>query len=264
MLTHEEAPESMPVPPGLEEENAHAKITIDGACHGFRRASRSLPSAARFSVSLTVADPADGERKFALAEGGTVNMPWPGKSTFWAGRSVQASTSSIPGWSTAQPKGCDLTASRVDRRERSWPDNNSAEPRRQSAVAADPAADRRRVGSASPPTPPARHTSGRAGRSSARRGSRAPRAASRRCGCSAPCSRPACRPTGTVRRSPRARPICARDRTPEERPDLTAGACENAHLGLHGRRRRQQCRRDQRSLDDRHRISGSLVFDNLN
>jgi len=36
-----------------------------------------------FSVSLTIADPADGERKFkALTEGGTVNMPF--SKTFWA------------------------------------------------------------------------------------------------------------------------------------------------------------------------------------
>jgi PhnB protein len=36
-----------------------------------------------FAVSLTVADAAEGERKFkALAEGGTVNMPF--SKTFWA------------------------------------------------------------------------------------------------------------------------------------------------------------------------------------
>ena len=36
-----------------------------------------------FAVSVTVADPAEGERKFnALAEGGTVTMPF--SKTFWA------------------------------------------------------------------------------------------------------------------------------------------------------------------------------------
>ena len=36
-----------------------------------------------FSVSLTIQDPAEGERRFkALAEGGTVNMPF--SKTFWA------------------------------------------------------------------------------------------------------------------------------------------------------------------------------------
>jgi PhnB protein len=84
MLTHEEAPESMPIPPDWKKKIMHAKISIDGEVI---MASDAPPGHFHqpqgFSVSLTVADHADGERKFkALAEGGTVNMPY--SKTFWA------------------------------------------------------------------------------------------------------------------------------------------------------------------------------------
>ncbi len=84
MLTHEGAPESMPVPPEWKKKIMHAKMSIDGEV---LMASDAPPGHFHqpqgFSVSLTVEDPGDGERKFkALAEGGTVNMPF--SKTFWA------------------------------------------------------------------------------------------------------------------------------------------------------------------------------------
>jgi PhnB protein len=84
MLTHEGAPESMPVPPGWEKKIMHAKMSIDDEV---LMASDAPPGHFHqpqgFSVSLTVEDAAEGERRFkALAEGGTVNMPF--SKTFWA------------------------------------------------------------------------------------------------------------------------------------------------------------------------------------
>ena len=84
MLTHEGAPESMPVPPEWKKKIMHAKMSIDGEV---LMASDAPPGHFHqpqgFSVSLTVEDPSDGERKFkALAEGGAVNMPF--SKTFWA------------------------------------------------------------------------------------------------------------------------------------------------------------------------------------
>jgi PhnB protein len=84
MMTHDEAPESMPVPPEWKKKIMHAKMTIDGET---LMASDAPPGHFQapqgFSVSLTVDDPAEGERRFkALSEGGTVNMPF--AKTFWA------------------------------------------------------------------------------------------------------------------------------------------------------------------------------------
>lgn len=84
MLTHEQAPAGMPIAAGWEKKIMHARITIDGEVI---MASDSPPEYFHkpqgFSVSLTVEDVTDAERKFkALAEGGTVTMAF-GKQ-FWA------------------------------------------------------------------------------------------------------------------------------------------------------------------------------------
>jgi uncharacterized integral membrane protein (TIGR00701 family) len=68
----------------LQQPWMHAKLTIDGE---IIMASDAPPGQYHqpqgYSVSLTVEDVADGERKFkALAEGGSVNMPY--SKTFWA------------------------------------------------------------------------------------------------------------------------------------------------------------------------------------
>ena len=76
MLTHEGAPESMPVPPEWKKKIMHGRVSIDGEVI---MASDSPPGHFRqpqgFSVTLTVDDPTEAEKKFkALSEGGTVNM----------------------------------------------------------------------------------------------------------------------------------------------------------------------------------------------
>jgi PhnB protein len=86
MLRNDEAPEPMPGLPGREKKIMHARISIDGEV---LMASDAPPDHFNkpqgFAVSLTVDDPAEGERKFkALSEGGTVNMPF-GKTFFSKG-----------------------------------------------------------------------------------------------------------------------------------------------------------------------------------
>jgi PhnB protein len=84
MMTHEAAPESMPTPPEWKKKIMHGRISVDGQVI---MASDSPPGHFHqpqgFSISLTVADPVDGEGKFkALAEGGNINMPF--SKTFFA------------------------------------------------------------------------------------------------------------------------------------------------------------------------------------
>ena len=84
LLRNEDAPEGVPYSPERKKKIMHARMSIDGEV---LMASDAPPGHFHqpqgFSVSLTVEYPSDGERKFkALAEGGTVNMPF-GK-TFWA------------------------------------------------------------------------------------------------------------------------------------------------------------------------------------
>ncbi len=86
MLRNEEAPESVPSPPDRKKKIMHGRISIDG---GVLMASDAPPEYFHkpqgFSVSLTVTDPADAERKFkALSEGGSVTMPF-GKTFFSKG-----------------------------------------------------------------------------------------------------------------------------------------------------------------------------------
>ena len=204
----------------------HARMSIGGQ---ILMASDSPPGHFHkpqgFSVSLTVSDPAEAEKKFkALCEGGSRQHAV--RQDFLLERvSAWASTSSaFPGWSTARSKACELEQSSARRvlparpvHRRELAPAQQQQPRGQSAAAADPDPHRRRIGLQHELRRlPARHRSGRAGRSSARRGSRGPRAASRRCARSAPCSAPACRPTGRARRSPRARRTGAPPRTDRE------------------------------------------------
>ena len=206
-----------------------------------------------FSVSLQVEDPAEAERRFkALAEGGSVRHAvrqdvllqgfWhvhrqvrhsldgelpEGDSDACCSGSRSVAKRSVPtmllqdgGHGARAPLPTlrvlrSLPAPRIDRRE--FAPAQQQQPRRQSAAAADPVSHRRGIGVLHLASRlPARHTSARGGRSSARREIRAPRAASRRCARSAPSSAPACRPTGTARRSPRVRRI-ARTRSNSSR-----------------------------------------------
>jgi len=86
MHRYEGGPPEMPISPEHKNKVMHARVTIDGevlmasdAIHGQFQPPQG------FSVSLQVEDPADAERRFkALAEGGTVNMPF-GKTFFSKG-----------------------------------------------------------------------------------------------------------------------------------------------------------------------------------
>ncbi len=84
MLRNSEAPPEMPSPPERKDKIMHGRISIGGQV---LMASDAPPEHFRqpqgFSISLTVNDPAEAERKFkALCEGGSINMPW--SRTFFA------------------------------------------------------------------------------------------------------------------------------------------------------------------------------------
>ena len=97
LLRNEEAPEEMPAPPERKKQIMHARISIDGEV---LMASDAPPEHFHkpqgFSVSLTVGEPAEAERKFkALSEGGSVNMPF-GKTFFSKGFGMCVDQFGIP------------------------------------------------------------------------------------------------------------------------------------------------------------------------
>jgi len=84
MMRADEGPADMKPGPGREKLIMHARMSGGGAV---LMASDSPPEHLAkpqgFSVSLTIKDVAEAERKFnALAEGGKVEMPF--SKTFWA------------------------------------------------------------------------------------------------------------------------------------------------------------------------------------
>jgi PhnB protein len=83
-MTYAQAPDDMPMPPGMDGKIMHAAMNIDGEV---LMASDSPPERYEkpqgFAVSLQFTDATDGETKFkALSEGGTVHMPF--GVTFWS------------------------------------------------------------------------------------------------------------------------------------------------------------------------------------
>ncbi|MCP3385708.1 MULTISPECIES: VOC family protein [unclassified Bradyrhizobium] len=85
MMRASEGPADMQPSPGREKMIMHARMSLPGG--NVLMASDAPPDHYHkpqgFAVSITVADPAEGERKFnALADGGTVTMPF--AKTFWA------------------------------------------------------------------------------------------------------------------------------------------------------------------------------------
>ena len=97
MLRNEEAPESMPSPPDRKKKIMHGRISIDGEV---LMASDAPPEHFHkpqgFSVSLTLGNPAEAERKFkALSEDGSVNMPF-GKTFFSRGFGMCVDQFGIP------------------------------------------------------------------------------------------------------------------------------------------------------------------------
>jgi PhnB protein len=103
LLRVEEAPAEMPSSPGRKKKIMHGRISIDGQV---LMASDSPPEHFHkpqgFSVSLTIKDPAEAERKFkALAEGGSMNMPF-GKTFFSKGFGMCVDQFGIP-WMVNSP-----------------------------------------------------------------------------------------------------------------------------------------------------------------
>jgi PhnB protein len=97
MMTHEAAPEGMPIPPQWKTKIMHGRLSIDGA---IIMASDAPPGNFRppqgFSVSLLVENPGEAERRFAaLSEGGTVTMPF-GKTFFARGFGMCVDQFGIP------------------------------------------------------------------------------------------------------------------------------------------------------------------------
>jgi PhnB protein len=85
MLRASEAPPDMPAAPGREKTIMHARMSLPGG--SILMASDAPPEQFHkpqgFSMSLTITDVAEAERKFnALADGGTVTMHF--SRTFWA------------------------------------------------------------------------------------------------------------------------------------------------------------------------------------
>jgi PhnB protein len=106
LLRNEEAPESMPSPPERKMKIMHARISIGGAV---LMASDAPPDRFNkpqgFTVSLTVGDPAEAERKFgALSEGGSINMPF-GKTFFSRGFGMCLDQFGIPWMVNCPPEG---------------------------------------------------------------------------------------------------------------------------------------------------------------
>jgi PhnB protein len=101
LMRFKDSPEPPPpgvVPPGSDDKIMHVSLRVgdsivmasDGRCEG-------APSFQGFSLSLTVANEAEADRKFAaLAEGGQVKMPL-GK-TFWSPRFGMLSDRFGVGW----------------------------------------------------------------------------------------------------------------------------------------------------------------------
>jgi len=103
MLRNEDAPPEMPFPPERKHKIMHARMTIgDQVLMASDAPPDHFHKPQGFSVSLTVKDPAEAERKFtALAEGGSVNMPF-GKTFFSKGFGMCSDQFGIP-WMVNSP-----------------------------------------------------------------------------------------------------------------------------------------------------------------
>jgi len=97
MLRNEDAPESMPYLPERKKKIMHARMSIDGqVLMASDAAPEHFHKPQGFSVSLTINDPADAERKFkALSEGGSAIMLF-GKTFFSKGFGMCVDQFGIP------------------------------------------------------------------------------------------------------------------------------------------------------------------------
>lgn len=97
MMTYEDAPADMPTSPEMKKKIMHARISLDDEIiMGSNSPPGHFHQPQGFSVSLSVADPADAERKFkALCEGGNVHMAF-AKTFFSRGFGMGADQFGIP------------------------------------------------------------------------------------------------------------------------------------------------------------------------
>jgi PhnB protein len=108
LMRYKESPEPPPpgmVPPGSENKVMHSSLRVgdavvmasDGNCGG-------QPSFQGFSLSITVADEAEAERRFAaLADGGKVQMPL--AKTFFSPRFGMVADRFGVSWMIIVPQG---------------------------------------------------------------------------------------------------------------------------------------------------------------
>jgi PhnB protein len=84
LMTHESAPPEMQTPEEWKKKIMHGRFTIDGeVVMGSDTPPGHFREPQGFSITLTVEDLADAERKFkALSEGGAINMAF--APTFFA------------------------------------------------------------------------------------------------------------------------------------------------------------------------------------
>ncbi len=84
VMTHREAPEGPPTPPGWEDKVLHAEISIGGRrVMGSDRPPDSRETPMGFAISIGIDDVVEAERIFrTLSEKGSVQMPL--QETFWA------------------------------------------------------------------------------------------------------------------------------------------------------------------------------------
>ena len=106
LLRNEEAPPEMPSPPERKKMIMHGRVSIDGQIlMGSDAPPDHFHKPQGFSVSLTVNDPAEAERKFkALLEGGSVMMPF-GKTFFSRGFGMGTDQFGIPWMIYCPPEG---------------------------------------------------------------------------------------------------------------------------------------------------------------
>jgi PhnB protein len=103
LLRNEEGPPEMASSPERKKNIMHGRISIDGQIlMGSDTPPDHFKKPQGFSVSLTIKDPLDAERKFkALSEGGATHMPF-GKTFFAKGFGMCVDRFGIP-WMVHSP-----------------------------------------------------------------------------------------------------------------------------------------------------------------
>lgn len=103
LMRYADAPPEMPSSPAFKDKIMHGQISIGGdVVMGSDAPSDRFQRPQGFSVSLSVVDPAEAERKFkALSAGGNVIMPF-GKTFFSKGFGICNDRFGIP-WMVVSP-----------------------------------------------------------------------------------------------------------------------------------------------------------------